>query len=106
MKGKHNGATTFKITTLSTIGLFATLSINDNLHNVFSVIMLSAITLNFVMPSPAIMLRVVILSVVARGSSTTAHFTAHIKVVVNLNQKKNQKGYLHTGKSKNRWLGC
>jgi hypothetical protein len=36
------GATTFSITTLSLMGLFATLSINDIQHNAFSVIMLSA----------------------------------------------------------------
>jgi hypothetical protein len=41
----YQGATTFSITTLIAIGLFATLCINDNQHNAFSVIMLNAITL-------------------------------------------------------------
>jgi hypothetical protein len=64
-----DGATTFSKTTLSIMSLFATLSISDIEHNVFSVIMFSvvmlnvAITLNVMLS--VIVLNVVMLSVVA-----------------------------------------
>ncbi len=38
-----SGTTTFSITTVSKMGLFVTLSINDIQHNVFSFIMLSVV---------------------------------------------------------------
>jgi hypothetical protein len=61
--------TKLNITTLSIMGLFATLCINDIQHNAFSVILLSAVMMSVVITLmfmlSVVMLNVVMLSVVA-----------------------------------------